>query len=331
MTQRPRLTPAMADVRRAVRTHLTDLTPGDLVFVALSGGPDSVALAAAVAFEAPRIGLKAGAIIIDHGLQQGSEEIAQHAATMAKNLGLEPVEVRRVNIVPAAGIEADARTARYEQFEDVVRETGAKAVLLGHSQDDQAETVLLGLTRGAGATSVSGMSPINGIYRRPLLSLRREALRQSCVDQGLEVWDDPHNNDPRFTRVRIRNTVIPLLEKELGPGITEALARTAQHLQEDTIVLDALATEAMPETKTNKNTMSVHVTDLENLAPAVRSRVIRKLVSDFNDVSLSSPHTEAINQLITDWHGQGEIHVPTIRVERQGKTLTFTRHVEPKG
>lgn len=322
MSNRPRLTPAMADVRRAVRDNLADLDSGSLVLVALSGGADSLALAAATAFEAPRSGLHAGAVIVDHGLQEGSEEVANTAAEQAKLLGLDPVFIRRAEVVPVSGLEADARTARYAEFEEVVRVTGAKAVLLAHSQDDQAETVLLGLTRGAGATSLAGMSSIKGIYRRPLLQLSRKVLRDSCAGQGLEAWDDPHNQDSRFTRVRIRNIVIPVLETELGPGITEALARTAQHLQEDAAVLDRLADQANPQGITvDDSVVSVPIGELENLENAILARVLRRVVKEHFDISLGSSHTDAIMQLITNWHGQAEIHAPAIRVERQGPHL----------
>lgn len=322
MSTRPRLTPAMADVRRAVRENLADIEPGSLVVVALSGGADSLSLAAATAFEAPRLGLVAGAVIVDHGLQEGSEQVALAAAEQAKLLGLDPVFIRTAEVIPTAGLEADARNARYEQFEAVVRETGAAAVLLGHSQDDQAETVLLGLTRGAGATSLAGMTSVNGIYRRPLLNLSRELLRQACVDQGLEIWDDPHNQDPRFTRVRIRNNVLPVLEAELGPGITQALARTAQHLQEDAAVLDRLTSEALPkDLEADKSRVFVPIEQIEALEQAILARVLRSIVKEYFDVSLSATHTDAIVQLITNWHGQGEIHLPAIRVERQGRNL----------
>src|SRR5215207_3414871 len=153
--RRPRLTPPIADVRRAVRAVLP---PAGLVLVALSGGADSLALAAATAFEAPRAGCRAGAVIIDHGLQQGSAEVAARAAAQAAELGLQPVLVRRVAVAPAGegGPEASARIARYAALDAAAHETGAVLVLLGHTLDDQAETVLLGLARGAGAASLSG-------------------------------------------------------------------------------------------------------------------------------------------------------------------------------
>ncbi|GMA95380.1 hypothetical protein GCM10025881_22040 [Pseudolysinimonas kribbensis] len=206
-------------------------------------GPDSLALAAAVAFEAPRAGVAAGAVVVDHGLQTGSARVAERAALQARDLGLDPVTVVRVEVGAAGGPEAAARDARYAALEQAARAAGADAVLLGHTLDDQAETVLLGLARGSGAASLQGMAPMNGLWRRPLLGIRRAQTRQACADAGLEPWHDPHNDDPGFARVRVRRNVLPVLERELGPGVAEALARTAEQLREDNEALDAFAGE----------------------------------------------------------------------------------------
>lgn len=333
MTERPRLTPAVADVRRAIRENLADLSADSLVLVALSGGPDSLALAAGLAFEAPRAGLRAGAVIVDHGLQPGSADVAHTAADAARELGLDPVLIRRVNVIAVDGPEADARTARYGAFEQVVSELNVVALLLGHTLDDQAETVLLGLTRGAGATSLSGMKAINGVYRRPLLGLRRSTTVAACSDQGLAPWHDPHNDDLHYTRVRIRKNVIPLLEAELGPGVTEALARTADQLQQDAEVLDSLAAEVMPTVlipvlgEQGERSATLTISELEKLPVAVLNRVIRRSALEVFGVSLSATHTTAISRLVTQWHGQGEAHLPGIRVERQGGLLLLTSPV----
>src|SRR3954469_16995223 len=234
MPDRPRLTPARADVRRAVRGALEGLEPDALVLVALSGGPDSLALAAATAFEAPRAGLRAGAVIVDHGLQAGSADVAARAAVQARDLGLAPVHVVAVEVGASGGPEAAARAARYAALDAAAALHGAAAILLGHTLDDQAETVLLGLARGSGAASLHGMAAVSqsagsGLYLRPLLGIRRSTTEPACVDADLHPWTDPQNGDPAFTRVRVRTSVLPLLETELGPGVAEALARTAEH------------------------------------------------------------------------------------------------------
>jgi tRNA(Ile)-lysidine synthase len=355
-TIRPRLTPAMADVRRAVREMFADIfadasggvPPADslspavatdvkdaavspvapdapLVLVALSGGPDSLALAAATAFEAPRAGLRAGVVIVDHQLQDGSAAIAEMAATQARALGLDPVLIRAVEVGTVSGPEAAARTARYAALVHVRAETGATAVLLGHTLDDQAETVLLGLTRGAGPTSIGGMSRISGFYLRPLLGIRRATTVAACADQRLEPWNDPHNIDVKYARVRIRHAVMPVLETELGPGIAEALARTAEHLREDAATLDSLANDMvqgliMPGPGPQ---ISLDANALADAPRAIHTRVIRIVAHAAFGVSLTSAHTSAVALLVTDWHGQGAAYVPGIRVERQGFRLVF--------
>jgi tRNA(Ile)-lysidine synthase len=229
--------PAVAAVRVAVRRLLAEVRPGG-VLVACSGGADSVALAAATAFEAPRLGVPAGLVTVDHGLQAGSTGRATAAADLGRRLGLDPVLVCPAEVGTAGGPEAAARAARYAAL-DAAR--GDRAVLLGHTLDDQAETVLLGLGRGSGPRSVAGMRPVDGGWLRPLLGVRRAQTRAACAAEDLPVWDDPHNADPRFTRARLRAEVLPLLEDVLAGGAAEALARTAELLRDDLDALDALA------------------------------------------------------------------------------------------
>lgn len=292
--------------------------------MALSGGPDSLALAVATAFEAPRAGLRAGAVIVDHGLQPGSADAAAHAARQADALGLSPVIIRTVTVGTDGGPEAAARTARYAALNDVAAETGAHAVLLGHTLDDQAETVLLGLARGSGATSVQGMAQVTGLYRRPLLGIRRSTTVQFCADSGLDPWFDPQNDDAAYTRVRVRQRVLPVLEAELGPGIAEALARTAEQLREDSDALDHFAEELAEDLAEHSEAgISLPVAALAANPPALRQRLIRLAVASEFAVSLSRAHTLEVARLVTDWHGQGPLDLPGIRVERQGGLLTF--------
>jgi tRNA(Ile)-lysidine synthase len=233
--------PAVAVTRLAVREHLLDLPPGALVLVACSGGPDSVALAGALAFEAPRVGMRAGAVVVDHGLQEGSDRVADHAADVCRGMGLEPVEVVRVDVQPSgSGLEADARTARYAAFEQVASRLGAEVVLIGHTRDDQAEQVLLGLSRGSGARSLSGMPARRGRFVRPLLALPRATTLAACAAYGIEPWEDPQNADDSFRRVRARR-LLATLEADLGPGFGAALARSADLLREDADYLETLA------------------------------------------------------------------------------------------
>jgi tRNA(Ile)-lysidine synthase len=323
---RPRLTPAIADLRRAVRAALSVPEPVEgLVLVALSGGPDSLALAAATAFEAPRAGLRAGAVIVDHGLQEGSADVAANAARQAADLGLDPVLVRTVTVGTAGGPEAAARDARYEALRTAAAETGATTVLLGHTLDDQAETVLLGLARGSGAASLQGMAAKTGLYSRPLLGIRRSQTEQFCVDSDLEPWADPQNADTAYSRVRVRSSVLPMLERELGPGIAEALARTAEQLREDSDALDHFAEEIAEELADIAEAgISLPVRALEANPPALRQRLIRLAVQSEFHVSLSRAHTLEVAKLVTDWHGQSGLDLPGIRVERRDGLLVFS-------
>ncbi len=334
MPDRPRLTPAIADVRRAVRGALEGLPPDGLVLVALSGGPDSLALAAATAFEAPRAGLRAGAVIVDHGLQSGSADVAARAAQQAAELGLAPVRVERVQVGAAgserSGPEAAARAARYAALEQVASELGAAAVLLGHTLDDQAETVLLGLARGSGAASLQGMAaqwPAASerfVFLRPLLAIRRSTTVQACADAALEPWTDPQNNDPAFTRVRMRRTVLPLLEAEFGPGVAEALARTAEQLREDSEALDSFADELAEDLAEHAEAgISLDVPALLANPPALRQRLIRLVASSEFGVALSRAQTLEVARLVTDWHGQKGVDLPGVRVVRRDGRLHF--------
>ena len=270
--------------------------------------------------------MRVGAVIIDHQLQPGSAEQASRAASQARELGLDPVVVEQVTVVDdGAGMEAAARAARYEAIERLRASLGASAVLLGHTLDDQAETVLLGLARGSGGKSLHGMAVVNGALVRPLLGIRRAETEQACADQGLDPWHDPHNDDERFKRVRVRKNVMPMLEEELGPGIAEALARTATSLREDSETLDALAFEWAQEIVDTDaaGRISLDVGGLVSQPAALRQRICRLVAEQGFGVSLSRAHTMAVTSLATEWRGQGPIDLPGIRVERADGHLFF--------
>lgn len=331
MPSRPRLTPAIADVRRAVRESLTAALPagagdepGALVLVGLSGGPDSLALAAATAFEAPRMGLRAGAVIVDHGLQPDSASVAARAAQQARELGLDPVVVTRVAVGSDGGLESAARDARRDAFDRAVEQTGAARVLLGHTLDDQAETVLLGLARGSGPDSLSGMRGDTGRYLRPLLAIPRRTTVDFCADSGVKPWTDPHNSDDRFARVRVRTSALPALEASIGPGVAAALARTADQLREDAEALEFLAQEWLEEIAEHAEAgIALPIAALVSQPAAIRQRVIRLAVDHEFGVSLSRAHTLAAARLATDWHGQGPVDLPGVTVLRRDGLLCF--------
>lgn len=302
--------------------------PGDLVLVACSGGADSLALAAATGFEGPKRGLVIGGITVDHALQEGSAERAATVVDVLGGLGLDPVEVARVEVSREGGPEAAARRARYEALDEATDRLGAKACLLGHTLDDQAETVLLGLTRGSGARSLAGMPAASGHYLRPLLHLDRACTRAACLAEGLSPWEDPHNIDPAYTRSRIRHRVLPVLEDELGPGVTEALARTARQLRADADLLDAWSDRAYVDCRRVRvdahetggahdadaagGRLALDVEDLRALPTAIRRRVLRRAALEAGSpaADLFAVHVEAIDALVVDWHGQSRVDLP---------------------
>ncbi len=325
----PSLDPAVAEIRLAVRTALADLPEGSTVVVAVSGGADSLALAAATAFEAAKRGVRATAVTVDHGLQDGSAEVAAETARVAGRLGLETLVVR-VEVDGDGGPEAAARDARYRALQDAAGDIGARAVLLGHTLDDQAETVLLGLARGSGATSLQGMAPEredeDGLrWLRPLLGVRRETTCAFCAAAELQPWDDPHNTDDRYTRVRVRRHVLPVLEAQLGPGIAEALARTAEQLREDAEAFDEMIHETIEDIVEHAEAgISVSVAALAANPAALRNRIIRLVVDSEFGASLSRAQTIEVARLVTDWSGQGPIDLPGCAAVRQGGRIVFT-------
>jgi tRNA(Ile)-lysidine synthase len=303
--------PAVALLRAAVRPGLRSATGP--VLVACSGGADSVALAAALAFEARAAGARVGGVTVDHGLQPGSAERAGRTAALLTELGLDPVLVLPVHVAGAGGPEAAARAARYTALAGAAAGLGAR-VALGHTLDDQAETVLLGLGRGSGPRSVAGMVAERGddgvLWWRPLLGVRRSAARRACADQGLPVWDDPWNADPAYTRVRLRTEVLPLLEEVLGGGVAPALARTAELLREDLDALDGLAAGELARLAAEAGDGGLPARPLAALPAALRRRVLRGWLRAAGVPDLQAVHLRAVETLVTGWRGQDRVDLP---------------------
>ncbi|ULE35077.1 tRNA lysidine(34) synthetase TilS [Mycobacterium sp. IDR2000157661] len=298
---------AVATVRAAVaafaRQHGLD---DERWCVALSGGADSLALTAVAAGIRPTT-----ALIVDHQLQPESAAIAQAAAEQARSLGCVGAEVIRVEVGATGGPEAAARAARYQALEAA---RGGAPVVLAHTLDDQAETVLLGLGRGSGARSLAGMRALDPPWCRPLLDVRRDVTHSACAELGLLPWQDPHNTDRRFTRVRLRTEVLPLLEDVLGGGVAEALARTATLLRADSDLLDELAGRALPDMT---GTDGLSVERLVNLPDALRLRVIRGWLLAGGACGLTERHIRGVDSLVRDWRGQGGVAVgSTLREQR---------------
>lgn len=305
-----RIPPAIAALRLAVRRALPADGP---VLVACSGGADSLALAAAARF----VGRAVGLVTVDHGLQEGSAARAADLAAWASSTGFDPVIVETVSVAGLpGGPEAAARTARYAALSAAAVRVGAVAVLLGHTRDDQAETVLLALARGSGPRGLAGMPARKGIFVRPLLDVARADTRKACAALGLEPWADPHNSDLAFARSRVRGAALPALVEALGPRVVANLARSASLIAADNQALDDLAAPLVATV--------LEISELVALVPAVRRRVLHLWARQLGAPggALSHRHVEALDALITDWHGQGAVHLPGgIRVIRAAGAL----------
>lgn len=315
--------PAVAAVRLAVRRALADLPSRSTLVVACSGGADSMALLAATVFESRRAEHTVVGLTVDHGLQNGSQQHASAVADRMRTLGVSQGQVARVSVGTTGGPEGAARAARYAALDRAADEHRAAAILLGHTRDDQAETVLLGLARGSGARSLSGMAPVAGLYRRPLLDISRAETIAACRAEDIPFWDDPHNTDPAYTRVRVRHEVLPVLEKQLGPGVAEALARTARLLRDDADALDRLAADALAAARDGD---ALSVVRLAACPAAVRRRVLRLAALEAGSpaTELFLVHVDAVDALVTGWRGQRGVDLPgPVHATRVGGSLRF--------
>jgi tRNA(Ile)-lysidine synthase len=313
------------------------------VLVGCSGGADSLALLAATVFETRRDGVRVVGVVVDHGLQDDSAGHTARVVDQMAALGVDETASIRVTVDPGpAGIEAGARQARYAALRQLAVHFAADLVLLGHTLDDQAETVLLGLTHGSGGRSLAGMRRAfteDGVtFARPLLDVSREQTRAACEAEGIGWWEDPHNADPRFVRSRIRHTVLPVLERELGPGVAEALARTADQVRADVDHLDDLADAALAALSAQVAASSagastrpgLPIAGLAGLAPPVRTRVLRlaALAAGAPAAELFAGHVREVERLVTDWRGQRWVDLPGhLRAVREGDLLVLRRAV----
>ncbi|WP_043841109.1 tRNA lysidine(34) synthetase TilS [Amycolatopsis taiwanensis] len=318
---------AVARVRRAVREFLEPVRFDELN-VAVSGGADSLALTEATAHVGHRLGMPVRALVVDHRLQEGSARVAAEAAGLARKLGADTAEVLAVDVTGPGGVEAAARRARYAALRSAL--SGPDSVcLLGHTRDDQAETVLLGLGRGSGPRSMAGMKPLDPPWGRPLLQVPRSVTRQACEELGVEPWEDPHNADSRFTRVRLRTAVLPLLEEVLNGGVSAALARTAAQVREDLETLDFLAAGLLARARDGAR---LRTEVLAGEPAALRRRVLRRWLLDAGARDLTDGHLRSVDALVGDWRGQGGVWLPgSLVVDRaRGRLAVNCREPEPK-
>ncbi len=318
------LHPSVAAVRNAVRRSLADLEPGARLVVAVSGGADSMALASATVFVGAEQGWYVVGATVDHRLQVGSAEVAAAVVARLAALGVdETLTVRATVDAPGLGPEAAAREARYALLEQVRESYDAEVVLLGHTRDDQAETVLLGLARGSGGRALAGM--------------RRAS---TTIVARCSTSPTPTRSPPARSRGsrcgRTRTTPIRPTpgcacgsgssrssRTSSGPGVTEALARTADQLRPDMELLDSYAADALA-VATREGGLSVEV--LDALEPPIRTRVLRRaaVAAGAPSGELFHQHVVAVDALVTGWHGQKWVDLPGhLRAVRRDGLIAF--------
>jgi tRNA(Ile)-lysidine synthase len=313
----------MIDARRAARNALAHFEPGDRILLAVSGGADSLLLAAATNLEAIKVGIQLSAIVVDHQLQSGSDEVAALTQKRLGELGITAVKISQVEVIGAGGMEAAARRARYDALDAEADRIGAAAIFLGHTEDDLAETVLLGLARGSGTRSLSGMAFHVGRYVRPFLELTRAQVLTACKESGIEYWSDPHNQDLSFARVRVRNEILPKMEQEIGPGISKALARTSRILREDADALDLIAGEIFANLA---DPTQIPIESISELPVAVRKRVIKRAIEAMGVPTLTAEQILEVEALVGEWKGQGAVTLAGgITARRDSGRLTLSK------
>jgi len=301
-------TPALLELRQALRPWFEKFEPNSRICIGVSGGADSMALAIAAKLESNNFEIDLITVIVDHGLQENSTEVAELTRKKLESIGYSDIFIGRAIVQLTDGLESSARRARYKVFEQAMETFSSTKFLLGHTKNDQAEGVLLGLARGSGTKSLSGMQFVNGAFIRPFLNIGRELTQAACREAGIEVWNDPHNFNNEFARVRVREKILPLLEENIGPGIIDALARSAKILREDASALDDWAAEVFSAI----NPSDIDISTLAPLPVAVRSRVLRKAIyaAGAPAGSISAAHLEPIEAFVSDWRGQGHTSLP---------------------
>jgi tRNA(Ile)-lysidine synthase len=293
---------------------------GSTVLIAVSGGPDSLCLLHSLVRLRRLLKIDPVCFHFDHRLRKGSERDAVYVRAQAKRLGV-PFFLRRAASAPARGesIEAWARTVRYEALTVLLDELGGGVAALGHTTDDQAETVLLALLRGGGLEALAGMRPVSGPIVRPLLETTREDTESFCRSLGLRPRRDPMNEDPAFMRPAIRHRVIPQLERATGRNLRATVARTAALLAQDAEFLGQLAEAARSEViaEEGPGVTLLRAGRLGDLAPAIAGRLVRRAMLDLGSLP-ESGHVDAVIALARSRPGRS-ISLPDGLLARREK------------
>lgn len=305
------------------------LEPGQLVLVAVSGGPDSVALLHLLTRLRMPSRPDLHIIHVDHGLRPDAGADVQFVQQLGQKWDV-PVTVVRVDVRArrrgGESIQQAARRLRFAAFRDVAGQIDAQRIALGHHQDDQAETVLLRLIRGAGMTGLGGMRPRRGPFIRPLLHVSRAEIERYCNDHRLDVLHDASNTSSVYTRNRVRSQLLPLLEATYNPNVIEGLARTAELLQADDALLESMAKGQYDSARVGAaHPLRLRIEVLRRQPDALRRRIVRRALRDAGaDLGrVTYDHTDAVLALVED-ESAGAVTLPgPIRVERDTESLIF--------
>jgi tRNA(Ile)-lysidine synthase len=318
-------------VRETIATYQM-MEKGDRVVVAVSGGPDSVALLHLLWRLRDMLGIDLHVAHLDHGLRgHSSRGDAQYTRRLARRLGLSAT-VERIQLLKESrgGLEEEARLARYSFFERVASMVEAQCIATGHNANDQAETVLMRILRGAGSTGLSGIPPVRGRIVRPLIQVRRPQIEEYLHRRRFHPRRDHTNQQLRYLRNRVRNELIPLLERRYNPKIVEILNRIGQLESEENIYFQRLSQDLL-ETLSKKDLNGKIVLDLalfEDYFNICGKFLIRELIrrTKGNLRRINYKHVEQVFNLACNGHVGSRIHLPDETVvERAAKTLVFRK------
>lgn len=310
--------------RNAIKSALSTVSKDANVGLGVSGGADSLALLIALStlYKGDRAS-QVHVVSIDHQLQEITSQISQQVATLANNFGFTthiiPIDIPETG----NGAEADARTARYSAFDTIITDHNLEAFLIGHTKSDQAEQVMLGLLRGSGTRSISGIPERRGVFVRPFLNvLNRAETQKVCNENLVTYWCDPHNDSTDYNRVNIRK-LIKETETVTGQNIVEPLVRTAKISTEDADALDFYATVAYDTIVSS----DWNIDTLLTVPVAIRKRVYRNKLISLNIATdkVSFDALASIETLISDWHGQKVNNITSnLMVTRVDNRIVFS-------
>ncbi|MEO8359535.1 MAG: tRNA lysidine(34) synthetase TilS [Vicinamibacteria bacterium] len=306
--------PLVSAVRRSLGSAGL-LRPGVTVISALSGGPDSVALLDALLRAGKKVGINVVAAHLDHAIRDDSradaafcEELCDRYRVRIRTGRSQP----STQAVKEGGREEAARLSRYSFLRRVAREENAGAILLGHTLDDQAETVLMRLMRGSGSLGLSAMRPWDGELLRPLLESRRSTVIAHLIAHRLPYRTDPTNLDPSFVRNRVRHELLPLLADRFNPNITEALGRTARTLAEESAALREVAAQLLDRAvATSVDGMAIELAVMKASPEGLVKTAVREALKRAGGLrSVSSVHIDGLWNLINESRGGSSLPLP---------------------